>query len=709
MNPDGQDAHIDYATLNDFADGDLTGRSAEAVRSHLQWCAACREEVRFIRSSGVTIRTLPTPKPPDELLADLLREDSGHVTILPLAGAQAKPAFSSRPLWLPSIGAGVLGLFAAIILLTVGSGRAVAGSSTLSFERTGDGALALRYETVSVLATEPSLRARIRYWVPDSLRYMQTAPGFSAIELSGEEIGEFEGVVSLPPGTAYAVVTIEDNDASYIDAGLGGQWEYLEVDAQGRPTLGARRYQILAALQFNATRIGALAEEAASEFPGQPEFWVWSFLFSDDVWPAAPPDTLLRRHAARLDALDRAARAGDPGPVEMDALWRYSRLLGRTDLADYWADELLARYPRHGLATVVTLWSIVTSSGTDEEKLAAVEENWAETKAPVAAQVGLQLSYEFADPALTEKWLARHAATPVRRSLNYDIRVAGAVMEIPVLWPVAERWILRRLSDSRDWVGPARSLDQSRRSFEAEARRGRALLYLHLARIRLARGDLKAATDAAERSVAESWSPEVFVQAAEIHRASGSEARAAELIALARVDPVTPLEPYLSADIDSAWPEPTEIQLAAARVTLRERIASELLDEHVDLNARIRSETGEETTLRRAASPEGVTLVLYAIEPDEIPDEASALLALNTEPLGAVGVRTLVVAQRPDSPRDEGSGTHRPFYLDAKREVQEKLRAAASPQYFVLDGTGRLRHRGENLEAALRIALALSM
>ena len=150
----------------------------------------------------MTIRTLPTPKPPDELLADLLREDSGHVTILPLAGAQAKPAFSSRPLWLPSIGAGVLGLFAAIILLTVGSGRAVAGSSTLSFERTGDGALALRYETVSVLATEPSLRARIRYWVPDSLRYMQTAPGFSAIELSGQEIGEFEGVVSLPPGTA---------------------------------------------------------------------------------------------------------------------------------------------------------------------------------------------------------------------------------------------------------------------------------------------------------------------------------------------------------------------------------------------------------------------------------------------------------------------------------------------------------------------------
>ena len=104
-----------------------------------------------------------------------------------------------------------------------------------------------------------------------------------------------------------------------------------------------------------------------------------------------------------------------------------------------------------------------------------------------------------------------------------------------------------------------------------------------------------------------------------------------------------------------------------------------------------------------------MTLVLYAIEPGEIPDEASALLALNTEPLGAVGVRTLVVAQRPDSPRDEGSGTHRPFYLDAKREVQEKLRAAASPQYFVLDGTGRLRHRGENLEAALRIALALSM
>ncbi|WP_420447439.1 zf-HC2 domain-containing protein [Candidatus Palauibacter sp.] len=708
MKSGSHDSHIDYATLNDFADGDLAGRASETVRAHLRECAACREAVQFIRAAGETIRTLPAPKPPDALLADLFREGSRHATVLPLVGAQAKPALPSRSLWLPSIGVGVLGLIATIILLTLGSGQAMAGASTLSFEPTRDGTLALRYETVSVLAGEPSLRARIRYWVPDSLRYMQTTPGFSAIELSRERLGEFEGVASLPPGTAYAVVTIEDPGADYIDNSPDGPWEYFETDAQGRPTLWARRYQMLATLNSNPTGIRPLAAQAASEFPGQPEFWVWGFLFSDDHWPASPPDTLLLRHAERLTALDRAARAGDPGPVEMDALWRYSRFLERTDLADHWANELVARYPRHGLSTVVTLRSIITSSGTDEEKLAAVEETWALTEAPAAAQVGLQISYAFADPDLTEKWLVRQVAAPIPMSLDYDIRVAGAVMEIPVLWPVAERWILRRLADSRDWAGPARRLGQSRRSFEAEARQGRALLYLHLSRIRLARSDPYAATDAVERAVAESWNPGVFVQAADFHRAAGSEARAAELIALARVDPVTPLEPYLSAAADSAWPESTETQLAAARITLLERIEVELLDEHVDLDARIRSETGEEVTLRRAAAPQGVTVVLYTSEPDRIPVEASTLLDVNAGPLRGAGVRTVVVTQRP-GPLPEGrSGPYGSFYQDSKQEVREVLRASGNPEYFVLDGTGRLRHRGENLETALRIALVLS-
>lgn len=708
MKQDSHHTHIDYAALNDFADGDLAGRSREAVQAHLRSCAACREEVQFIRSSGATIRTLPTPKPPDELFTDLFSDESDPVTVLPIPGGRTERAGSSRGLWFRSVAAGALVLIAVVLLLTIGSGRAIAGSSTLTFARADEGALTLRYETGSLLAAEPSLRARIQYWVPDSLRYVQTEPGFRTIELSREEIGRFEGVVRLPHGTAYAVATVENNDGIYVDNDFGRLWEYLETDAQGRPTLQARRYQLLATPDFNVTRVGSLAERAASEFPEQPEFWFWLLTFRGNAVSASVLDTSLPTHTERLLVLDRAAREGDPGPVEMDALRGYARDLGRPDLAEHWEDELLARYPRHGLAAMATLRSIVTSSATNGEKLEALEEDWTLAGAPVTAQVGLRFSYEFADPILTEKWLARHAATSTFRSLDYDIDVAGAMMNVSALWPVAERWILDRLSDSRDWVGPARLLNESRPNFEAGVRQGRASLYLYLSRIRLGRNDRPGGTDAVERSVAEWWDPKIFVQAAEIHRAAGSDARATQLIALARVDPVIPLEPHFSAEHKRAWREPTETQLAEARVTLRERIVLELLDDHVDLDARLRSEEGEETTLRQIINPEGVTLLLSSWEPRDMPDAAFSLLERNAQRLNSMGVGTLFVVLQPDSSSEQRPGTDQHFYLDTTREVRQELDPWAKAQYFVIDRNGRLRHRGEDLESAIRIALVLS-
>ena len=709
MQPDGHDTHIDFGTLNDFADGDLAERAAAAVRAHLRGCAACREEVRFIRSSGETIRYLPTPKPPDELFDDLFRGEPGPATVLPLRGPRGEVAVRSRPLWFSSIAVGVLALIGTVVMLTVGSGRAMAGSSMLTLERTGEGALSLRYTTVSPLAEEPSLRARIRYWVPDSLRYVQTEPGFGTVELSRAEVGRFEGIVDLPPDAAYAIVAIEDNEGTRVDSGLGRAWEYLETDSKGRPTLQARRYQLVATNQFNIASTASVAEQAVSEFPEQPEMWVWHFAFSPERVSGEALDGLLPAHEARLVELDRAAREGDPGPLEMDALFRYARNVERMDVGQYWSDRLVSRYPGHGLAAMADLGSIVGSPGTNDEKMKALEESWVRSSAPVTAQVGLRLSYEFADPALTETWLARHAATSVFRNLDYDVRVAGAMMEVPEVRPVAERWILDRLSASWDWVGRERPLHQSRANFEAEVRRGRALLYLYLSRIRLARGDLRGASEAAEQSAAESWDPRVFVEAAGIQRAAGSDARASQLIAFARVDPVTPLEPYLAAGDDSNWPEPSEIQLAEARVALFERTALELLDEHIDLGARFRSEAGDETTLRDVSGADGVTLVLWAFEPDEIPEDVFALLETNADQLSSAGVRTLAIAQRPDSQREPGRDPGLRFHHDRTLEVLDALGGSGIPQYFVLDPHGRLRQRGEDVEAAIRAALVLSM
>lgn len=66
--------HIDYAVLSRFADGELGWRKSASVRAHLKACAACRDEVQFIRMLGAGIRSLPNPRAPagfiDEIFPD---------------------------------------------------------------------------------------------------------------------------------------------------------------------------------------------------------------------------------------------------------------------------------------------------------------------------------------------------------------------------------------------------------------------------------------------------------------------------------------------------------------------------------------------------------------------------------------------------------------------------------------------------------------
>ncbi len=698
--------HIDDQTLNRYADGVLSPRAAAAVRRDLRSCAVCQREVQQIRALSAALRAVPAPKPPDGLFEEMFPEEADPTPAIPLTRPQGQPVAFSRRLVL-SAGACLLTLIATVLVLTLGPERAMAGASTLRFHGEEPGTLTLTYETISPLAAEPGLRARMRYWVPDPLRFGQTEPGYSVVELSPEEPGVFSGAAALPPAAVYAVAVVEDLDGNYIDNDFGRFWEHFETDAEGRPTLQARRYQLLATSVLSVARAAAVAEEAASQFPEQPEFWVRQFLFAQGAVPPESRNAFLREHAARFMVLDRAAREGNPGPVELDALHRYATLLGRPDLASYWSSQLVSRYPRHGAAAPVRLQSIVSSPVTNQKKLEDLEESWTGAGAPATAQVGLRLSIELADPALAEKWLDRHTAGSALRNRGYDTEVTGDMMAAPALWPLAEAWILDRLADSRDETGPERPLDQSDRNFRAEASQRRARLNLYLARLLLARGQSTGAIGAAERSVRQTWSPEVFLEAAEIHESAGSGRRAAELLALSLVDPVTPLRPRSGADGLRAVLEPSEEQLAAARATLNERVTSALLEEHVDLNTRLRSAAGEETTLREAVGG-GLAIIVHAVRPDFVPNDALALLDVNSERLRLTDVRTLLLAQQPSPAALQRSGVDSRFHHDVGYEAWEALGAWREIQYFVLDPSGRLLHRSTDPEAALRVSFVLS-
>lgn len=617
------DMYIDDRTLNRYADGELPPRAAAAVRRHLRSCAVCRREVQQIRALSAALRAVPAPRPPAGLFEEMFPEESDPPPPIPLPVPQGQPVASSRRLAV-SGGACLLVLIAAVLVLTLGPERAMAGSSTLSLDREAPGALTLRYETISLLAAEPGLRARLRYWVPDSLRFAQTAPGYRVVELSREEPGVFSGAVALPPGAVYAVAAVEDLDGEHIDSDFGRSWEYLETDARGLATLDARLYQVLATADLNPSGVVEVTEQALSEYPERPELWGALLLHGEAALSEGSGEVSLQAHRARLERMDGAARQRNPGPGEMHALRLYARLLGREDMEAYWRSELTARFPRHEYASQIRLEAIQRSSMSHAEKLDALDRSWRLAPMPSVAHVGLQLSQEVADPALTGVWLERYASGAVLRDARLDVEVTERMAEAPVLGMIAEAWILRQLSEPPHWLGRDRPLNGTRANFEAEAAESLARLHVLLGRLRVARGDRAGALEAFERAAELSWDPRVFVELARFHAEAGSTARAAELLALAQADPVIPLEPYMPEEEDWAT-APTETDLAVARAAWREHLASSLLVERVNGGARLEVSPGEEKTLRELTDG-NLTLVIQSLRPSYLPTESLDLL-----------------------------------------------------------------------------------
>ena len=174
--------------------------------------------------------------------------------------------------------------------------------------------------------------------------------------------------------------------------------------------------------------------------------------------------------------LDAEAGSRDLGPEEMQALSLYARFLALPEREAYWRERLASEFPRHESAAQVRRSSIMRAPMSNLERIEALERDWELSPTPATAQLALALSYEFADPALTGKWLGRHAQGSLLRDFEHDVETARRLAAVPELRGLAEAWIHDRLDDASDWRGSERDLDESRRNFEAARRAGRGPL-----------------------------------------------------------------------------------------------------------------------------------------------------------------------------------------------------------------------------------------
>lgn len=71
----GDDMRCSPETLSAYVDGELSSSTRGRVHRHVIRCAACRRELEQLQALKELLRAVPTPSPPDRLVADI----TGHV------------------------------------------------------------------------------------------------------------------------------------------------------------------------------------------------------------------------------------------------------------------------------------------------------------------------------------------------------------------------------------------------------------------------------------------------------------------------------------------------------------------------------------------------------------------------------------------------------------------------------------------------------
>ncbi|MBV6458211.1 MAG: hypothetical protein HONBIEJF_01336 [Fimbriimonadaceae bacterium] len=95
------------AKLSAYLDGEVCGTEMMMIRSHLQYCDSCRQELEEMRNIKLLLGALPGAEPNDTLVDRL----KGRIALE--SGTATRPVWWARPLfWAPAAAAVAIGIFA---------------------------------------------------------------------------------------------------------------------------------------------------------------------------------------------------------------------------------------------------------------------------------------------------------------------------------------------------------------------------------------------------------------------------------------------------------------------------------------------------------------------------------------------------------------------------------------------------------------------
>ena len=705
------DRHPGKRLLGRYADDELDVEVRGSVYSHLVGCSRCRERVAYVQSLGEAAANLSHPRPPEELLDQILaRRRDGERVILPSPDAIPEPRIPSplRPLF-ATIAILVIGISALVLFAP----QVTAGRSELTFEPALPEAgreVDVEYRPTAELAAEEDLRLRLR-WRARGDDPPREGPLGRPIEVAlvRDSDGLFRGAFLLPRRAVLLTASVEDLSGELVDSRGGRLWDMLVRDVDGRPALSAlvQRYRVL------EPRSGLAALDAAQEiadlYPESAEGWSLLLGAEQRALDDDASRSRLEFHRHRFGDLDRDhARSGEVAAEELSALVHYARRLGDEDALSRLESELERMYPRHPTAVQNRLLGYRAENGEDPlDWLEALEREWA-AHGPVSEfllREGVQAAVRSSVTGRIDMWTGRYVASGqdqmwLLRALAgtpdlADRRILVATAEVDRLSRVTDDD--RRLVDSRS-AASARLGDAER---TARAALGRALLE-----------DGRCFDGIAElqTAVGYGWSPGLFGSFGDALVECEATEKAIPYYAFVAVDPFTSAD---SAEVLRRRFEPGmrpgewNALLASSRLQFRARMAElsvpgRLLSPGLPLSG----PDGAEQRLAGILGGQATLLVFW----DRIGGSSTEILEDLNGLADRADIELLVVTgEEPNAELAAYAAERVRFrlYHDTRGALAEQIGVFGAPLFFVVDASGQVIYHPDELEDALRALEAL--
>lgn len=570
--------------------------------------------------------------------------------------------------------------------------------------------LRVTYAPIPELADEPVLRLRARYRTAGDDPDADAARQVEAARLQPDGSGTFRGTVRVPDSVVYALLAVEDTTGSRIDTNGGRFWEHLRRTPEGRPSYDALVQKAHEHLRSDIIRTAEAARVLVELHPERAGGWLILSTAESAILPSTERERLNGVARQRVQHLHRRLRnLEDPGLDDMFATAALAMSAEEETIEEAWRRRISTDHPGSGVAIHFSLqgidsrdapgayleeaerlWSI---ANTDD----VVSESWGYGAREILAERALSVvtrRVEDPDPGDVRRWADRYLrhARGDRRGATVGSRMATVEeleeQGLALLEEALDGWL--EGTEARRPLG--RTVPEHRR----RELRASAHNLARLGRIRLGRGEVPGAIEVLETAASRAWYPYFRRTLADAHLSAGDTTEALAAWAYVHAYGAAPSFPDSIRSVvggrifDAEWDRAAE----AGLTRLYGDVLAEARREPVSGRLELVSVDGEATSLDEARRDGPAVVVFWSTGCNPSMRAMPAVERLDAW-LAERGGRLLAVTR--DAPGDAFRATLQdeevevPVYHDVSGSVARAFRNAATPQFYVLDPSGRLR------------------